>query len=135
MKHTFEDLTLPGLVLRLKELKEAEGILDGAQDSVSLEREATEQLLLADMESLGMPKAQFEGLGTASARDEIYVSIEDRSKALAWITQEHPEMLTFNYQQLSSLVKARLQDQEITEPVPPGLKTFFKQSITLYKEK
>lgn len=93
--------------------------------------EAVSQLLLEGFEEAGMSKAQYPEVGTVYLQDEPYTSTEDKERLLGWVRDQHPEMLTVQWQTLNAWAKECLvQGQDL----PPGVKVYLKTSVKLRKE-
>jgi hypothetical protein len=70
----------------------------------------------------------FNGVSLA-IKDDVYVSVKNKEVFYQWIEQEGlKELFTVNYQTMSGLVKNLLIDGEAP---PPGIETYFKQTITV----
>lgn len=91
--------------------------------------EAMNQILVEMLEAETMSSFKLENAVSISIKDDVYCSISDKPAFYDWIKQSGLEdLFTVNYQTMSSMVKRKLIDGE---EVPPGISSFFKQSITV----
>lgn len=62
-------------------------------------------------------------------KDDVYCTVKEKPIFLKWIKDNGMEdLLSVNYQTMSALVRTHLQEGT---PIPPGIDTYFKQSITM----
>jgi hypothetical protein len=95
--------------------------------------EATVQMLVEMMEDADFTKVTLGDGVSMSLKDDVYVTVKDKTEFLNWIDQEElTDLLSVNYQTMAALVKNRII---AGEPIPPGVATYFKQGITLYGAK
>jgi hypothetical protein len=91
--------------------------------------EAMSQELVEMLENEGYSNVKVENGASISIKDDVYCSVSDKEAFYSWIKEQGlDDLFTVNYQTMSSMVKNKLIDME---PIPPGIGTYFKQSITL----
>jgi hypothetical protein len=95
--------------------------------SLNTEEAAIVQLLVDDLETDGLTQIR-TGDGTSfSLKDDVYTSVEDRAAFMAWIKENGLEdILSVHYQTMNGMVKERFEN---AQPLPPGLKAFYKTGI------
>jgi len=91
--------------------------------------EAMNQILVDFLEGESMNSVKLDGGVSLTIKDDVYCSVADRESFYKWIKENGLEdLFTVNYQTMSSMVKQKLTN---SEDVPPGINTYFKQSITV----
>lgn len=102
---------------RLEELEKAQNLIIEA-----MTQELVELLESQDFTSLKL------GNGISlSIKDDVYCTVKDKALFLKWIDDEGlRDLLTVNYQTMSSMVKTKIIEGE---QIPPGVETYFKQGI------
>lgn len=92
--------------------------------------EAMNQELVELMEASDFNKVTLTDEVTLAIKDDVYCVVKDKQAFHTWISEtDQEDLLTVNYQTMSALAKKRLLDGEA---LPPGIDTYFKQSITVY---
>lgn len=92
--------------------------------------EATCQILVAIFESDGVEKLTAASGVTASLKDEVYPSVEDREKFFAYIKKtRQTNLLSVHHQTMKALVNEMLL---AGKPAPPGIKATLKTTIGLH---
>jgi len=90
---------------------------------------AMDQVLVELLEAETMTSFKLENAVSMSIKDDVYCSVSDKPLFYDWIDKNGLEdMYTINYQTMSSMVKQRLI---AGEEIPPGVETYFKQSISV----
>ena len=92
--------------------------------------DAAGQLLLENLERQGLEQLRTtDGSTTLFIKDDVYCKQENRHKYLTWIKQNGMEdLLTVHYSTMNAQTTDRLVKGQ---PVPPGIKAYFKQSIRI----
>jgi len=91
--------------------------------------EAMNQLLVEFLEDESLSSVKLDAGVSLTIKDDVYCSVADKESFYKWIHDNDLEdLFTVNYQTMSSMVKQKLSNNE---EVPPGINTFFKQSITV----
>lgn len=96
----------------------------------NIDLEALGQLLVNDLEASGIDKMRTsDGSTTLFIKDDVRCSMTNREEYLNWIRQENmEELLTVHYSTMNAQAKDRLQKGK---PLPPGLKAFFQQKMSI----
>lgn len=91
--------------------------------------EAMNQELVELLEASDFTQVKLGSGVSLNIKDDVYVTVKNRQEFLAWIDEEElTDLLTVNYKTMESLVKNRIIDGQ---EVPPGIDTYFKQSIQM----
>lgn len=102
---------------RLEELVKEQNLIIAAMD----------QELVDMMESLDFNSVKLETGVSLSIKDDVYCNVQDKTSFHQWIKENNLEdLFTVHYQTMSSMVKEALTSGK---PIPPGIGTYFKQSI------
>jgi len=101
---------------------------------LQLQLDARIQLLVEHLETFGLNQIRTEDGGTTLfIKDDVYSSVLNRHEYLSWIRETGQEdLLTVHYSTMNASIKARL---ERGQPLPPGTKAFFKQTIGIRRNK
>lgn len=95
----------------------------------NLTLESMSQLLVELLEGQDYTSLKLTNGISLSIKDDVYCSVEDKERFYNWISEtDNESLLTVNYQTMSSLTKQCLIDDQ---PIPAGIATYFKQSITV----
>ncbi len=104
---------------RLEELVKAQNLII----------EAMQQELVDLLESQDFTSLKLDNGVSISIKDDVYVTVKDKSTFHQWVRDnELEDLFSVNYQTMSSMVKNKLIDGE---ELPPGIDTYFKQSIMM----
>lgn len=94
---------------------------------------ALEQMTLERFDAQKMDMFRLDDGSSVSRKDDVYTSVEDQEKFLAWIDKTGKRsLLSVHYQTMNSLAKQMLENNE---ELPPGIKAFFKQGLTFRRAK
>lgn len=89
--------------------------------------EAMQQELVDLLESQDFTSLKLGNGVSISIKDDVYVTVKDKQVFHTWVRESNLEdLFSVNYQTMSSMVKNKLIDGE---ELPPGIDTYFKQSI------
>lgn len=114
-----------GLVLVKARLEKER--LEDLVKSQNLIIEAMQQELVDLLESQDFTSLKLGNGVSISIKDDVYCTVKDKQKFNSWVREtEQEDLFTVNYQTMSSLVKQKLIEGE---DIPPGIDTYFKQSI------
>jgi hypothetical protein len=111
----------------LKEEKEQE------VSQLNVEIEAATQMLTELLTEEGINSFETSDGWKFIGKVSVFVSISDEGKAefYQWLRKhDHGEMFSVNYMTASAMVKERIENGL---EIPPGVKIFAKESITVYK--
>ncbi len=101
---------------------------------IQLGLDARVQLLVDHLETFGLNQVRTEdGDTTLYIKDDVYCSVQNRHEYLSWIRETGQEdLLTVHPSTMSASTKNRL---EKGQPLPPGIKAFFKQTIGIRRNR
>jgi hypothetical protein len=103
--------------------------LEALEKVENLMIEACNQMLVEMMEGESFTSVKLLSGISITLKDDVYVTVKDKTAFHAWIRETNLEdLLTVNYQTMSAMVKNKLIDGEV---LPPGVDTYFKQSVTM----
>lgn len=96
--------------------------------------EAMTQVLVGLLEDQTLTKVSMDNGVSMSIKDDVYATVSNRQAFHQWIAEtDQEDLLTVNYQTMSSLVKKRMTGEVSVEEggteVPPGIDVYFKQGI------
>ncbi len=90
---------------------------------------AMEQELVELMEGEDFSSVKLSNDVSIYIKDDVYVTVKNKEEFHNWVREtDQEDLLTVNYQTMSALVKNRLIE---SEPIPPGVSAYFKQSISV----
>lgn len=90
---------------------------------------ALDQELVDMLEAQDFTQVRLNGGISLTIKDDVYCTVKDKQAFLTWIDEQGlTDLLSVNYQTMAAMVKTNLI---AGEPVPPGIDTYFKQSITM----
>ena len=132
--HTGEKPTMANIGYALLMARQAKDDLEAKIKDENLSIEATQQMLLEIMEGEDLTNLKLTNGASLSIKDDVYCTVANKEAFYAWIESTgQQDLLTVNYMTMSSLVKKRMTGEvaifQGEEPVPPGIETYFKQSI------
>lgn len=118
--------TIGDIYVRARQEKERLEDLEKAQNLII---EATNQMLVDMLEAADFSSVKLNTGVSIFIKDDVYVTVKDKAIFHDWIHKEELEdLLTVNYQTMAAMVKNKLiEGQEL----PPGVATYFKQTITM----
>lgn len=91
--------------------------------------EAMNQTLVELLESENYSSLKLNNGVSLSIKDDVYCTVVNKKQFYDWIEETgQQDLLTVNYQTMSSITKSNLI---AGEPIPPGIGTYFKQSISV----
>lgn len=91
--------------------------------------EACTQELVDVLEGQNYTSVKLDNGVSMSIKDDVYCTVKDKTAFYTWIDENDlRDLLTVNYQTMSSMVKTKLIDGE---QIPDGIATYFKQGVTL----
>jgi hypothetical protein len=128
--------SIKDFALVLLEARIEKARLEALEKIQNLTIEATTQVLVELLEDQTLTSLKLENGVSMSIKDDVYCKIENRHEFYGWIKNSGLEdLLTVNYQTMSSLVKKRLTGEmtvpENEESTPPGVGVYFKQGIMI----
>jgi len=96
--------------------------------------EAMQQVLVSLLEDQTLTNIKLDMGVSMSIKDDVYCKVDNKESFYTWIEDtDQMDLLTVNYQTMSSLVKKRISGEIVVgegeEAIPPGIETYFKQSI------
>jgi hypothetical protein len=101
--------------------------LQALEKEQNLVIEAINQILVERLESEDLAKVSLSNGVTLSIKDDVYCTVRDKPAFYEWIKSTGQEdLFTVNFQTMSSMTKSMLVEGK---EIPPGIKTYFKQSI------
>lgn len=103
--------------------------LEDLEKAQNLTIEAMIQELVDLLEAEGYTNLKLNNGVSLSIKDDVYSKVTDKQAFHQWIKNNQLEdLFSVNYQTMNSMVKTSLIDGK---EVPPGIETYFKQSITV----
>lgn len=130
VKQELLNLSMGELGDRYRELYDLKEKLKGQLADVQLKLDAHNQLLVSQLEAQGLGKmSTTDGSTTLWIKDSVYTTTQNRHEYLTWIRENGLEdLLSVHYSTMNAQVTDRLQKGQ---QIPPGLKAFFKQTISI----
>jgi len=113
----------------LVEAKKEKARLEELIKEQNLTIEACTQMLVERMEAEDYTSLKLNGGISLTIKDDVYANVSDKIKFYSWIRETGQEdLFSVHYQTMAALAKnALIEGNE----VPPGISTYFKQSITV----
>lgn len=109
-------------VARLKETKEA---LKAKLDVASATYEAARGRMLSAMKLQGTKQFRgADGQGSCSIQERFDTKVTDPVEFMAWVQENHPELLTVNSQTRSGFIRKEYKDKGVppeADEFPPGI--------------
>lgn len=103
--------------------------LEALEKAENLIIEAMNQMLVEQMEAQDYTNLKMGNGVSLSIKDDVYCTVKNKKEFYDWIEETgQQDLLTVNYQTMASMTKTCLVDGT---PIPPGIDTYFKQSITV----
>lgn len=130
-KPEYQELNVGQLGEKYNEFRIAKERLQEELGEVNTHLEALSQLVIDELERLGLSSVKLADGSSINMKDEPYSRVKDQHVFLSWIREQGLDsLLTVNYQTMNAMVKDRLITGD--EP-PPGIDVFIKTSITRRK--
>jgi hypothetical protein len=122
------------IAAQYRELYDQKEKLKEQESKVQLELDARMQLLINHLESFSLNQIRTEDGGTTLyIKDDVRCSLLNRAEFLQWIKDSHQEeLLCVHYSTMNAISKNRL---EKGQPLPPGIKAFFQQTIGIRRNR
>lgn len=103
--------------------------LEELEKEQNLRIEALNQILVELLEGEDYTSLKMTNGVSLTIKDDVYANVENKEIFYNWIEEQGlDDLFSVNYQTMASMVKTKLIDGL---PIPPGIKTYFKQSITV----
>lgn len=115
-------------------LKAARADKDAAEEDIKEANttiEAVNQMMVSLLDEEGINSFRTQDGWQFIQKSELYVAVEDKGNFYAWVKETGQEdLFTINYMTAASVVKDQLEQGQ---SLPPGVKIFLKESITVRK--
>lgn len=126
LKMDKKEVTVVALAEILQEEIVKKRLLEEEDKFIKLTRVALDQLIIERMEAENLDSVRLKSGALFFPKEDVYCSVEDRPKVVAYYMENRPDMLTINPKTLGADTKENLING--LEP-PPGVKTFLKTTV------